>query len=387
MGGSSRRTRQGEPVPGVARPDVGVAGRRRNTPCPAPASSTWKGCRRPNCGVGSRRRCCRSRRSFPPTFRRWRRRRPGRRPARDAPPMPVRRVDAARAELAAVLRSLQDGHHRRHPREDAADTQVLLEEAADALGAEPPPRALSPIVYEPKAKVFVLFGGDHCDYLTNDTWVFDPAVAPMVAAAPGVGPAAARQPHAGRPTATASSSSPAATPTSPTPTTWAASTSIWTTASGPTTSPPTPGRAAAASRRAGRQPDVPHRAVPARSSSSTGPQPDAAAFQAKLKALPANVWTKTNPPASAAGQPRLGHGGHRPRPRPDPPLVRRPLRPRRHRRARNTTSPPTAGNCATPSSSRSASSTPTPNTPTASTSTTAPGSAATPTRTTASTRC
>lgn len=40
--------------------------------------------------------------------------------------------------------------------------------------SEPPPRALSPIVWSPSAKLFVLFGGDHCDYLSNDTWVFDP---------------------------------------------------------------------------------------------------------------------------------------------------------------------------------------------------------------------
>ena len=33
-------------------------------------------------------------------------------------------------------------------------------------------RPLSPLVYLPKLKSFVLFGGDHLDYLTNDTWVF-----------------------------------------------------------------------------------------------------------------------------------------------------------------------------------------------------------------------
>lgn len=43
------------------------------------------------------------------------------------------------------------------------------------LDAEPLPRALSPIAYDPKTKLFVLFGGDHLDYLMNDTWVFDPA--------------------------------------------------------------------------------------------------------------------------------------------------------------------------------------------------------------------
>lgn len=52
---------------------------------------------------------------------------------------------------------------------------LALSKAAEFLDAEPAPRALSPIAYDPKTKLFVLFGGDHLDYLTNDTWVFDPA--------------------------------------------------------------------------------------------------------------------------------------------------------------------------------------------------------------------
>ncbi|MEM7391899.1 MAG: hypothetical protein AAF492_06075, partial [Verrucomicrobiota bacterium] len=55
--------------------------------------------------------------------------------------------------------------------------------------AEPPPRAMygglarkqgeTPIeprilVYDRKTQRYVLFGGDHLDYLTNDTWLFDP---------------------------------------------------------------------------------------------------------------------------------------------------------------------------------------------------------------------
>jgi sialidase-1 len=54
------------------------------------------------------------------------------------------------------------------------ELQIRLEETADRLGAEPPPRALSPLAYDAKTKQFILFGGDHLDYLTNDTWVFDP---------------------------------------------------------------------------------------------------------------------------------------------------------------------------------------------------------------------
>jgi hypothetical protein len=54
-------------------------------------------------------------------------------------------------------------------------TPIDLDKISEILDAEPPPRALSPIVYEAATKLFVLFGGDHLDYLTNDTWVFDPA--------------------------------------------------------------------------------------------------------------------------------------------------------------------------------------------------------------------
>ena len=53
------------------------------------------------------------------------------------------------------------------------DAAPALEKAAEILGSEPSPRALSPIVYDAKTKLYVLFGGDHLDYLTNDTWVFD----------------------------------------------------------------------------------------------------------------------------------------------------------------------------------------------------------------------
>ena len=51
---------------------------------------------------------------------------------------------------------------------------VNLQKAIDVLTPEPPPRALSPIVYEPKSGLFFIFGGDHFDYLMNDVWAFDP---------------------------------------------------------------------------------------------------------------------------------------------------------------------------------------------------------------------
>jgi len=53
--------------------------------------------------------------------------------------------------------------------------QIELEIAGEAFDAEPPPRALSKIAFEPKSKLYVIFGGEHMDYSTNDLWVFDPA--------------------------------------------------------------------------------------------------------------------------------------------------------------------------------------------------------------------
>ena len=49
-----------------------------------------------------------------------------------------------------------------------------LEQGYDIISSAPAGRALSPIVYDKQTKLFVLYGGDHLDYLTNDTWVFDP---------------------------------------------------------------------------------------------------------------------------------------------------------------------------------------------------------------------
>ena len=62
--------------------------------------------------------------------------------------------------------------------------QRHLEFATEATSAEPPPRALvcdpksksQSLIYEPESKKYVLFGGDHLDYLTNDLWIFDPAI-------------------------------------------------------------------------------------------------------------------------------------------------------------------------------------------------------------------
>lgn len=49
----------------------------------------------------------------------------------------------------------------------------LHSESQDLWNIYPPPRALAAIAYDPMSKLYVMFGGDHLDYLMNDTWVFD----------------------------------------------------------------------------------------------------------------------------------------------------------------------------------------------------------------------
>lgn len=71
---------------------------------------------------------------------------------------------------------------------DMTAVQIAVEKAAEILDAEPPPRALSPIAYDQRSKVFVLFGGDHLDYLINDTWVFDPATKKWIQRHPTIAP-------------------------------------------------------------------------------------------------------------------------------------------------------------------------------------------------------
>lgn len=94
-------------------------------------------------------------------------------------------VDKAKALLPDLQQSLTPSTIQRF-----RVAQIHLELGAEALDAEPPARVLhcgkphrrddaSPdavgIVYDAKTKLYVMFGGDHLDYLTNDTWVFEPA--------------------------------------------------------------------------------------------------------------------------------------------------------------------------------------------------------------------
>jgi hypothetical protein len=82
----------------------------------------------------------------------------------------LRRLISAQKAIAKKLTEVTPATIR-----SMARIAIDLEQAAEHLDAEPPARALSPLVYDAHSKLYILFGGDHLDYLTNDTWVFDPA--------------------------------------------------------------------------------------------------------------------------------------------------------------------------------------------------------------------
>lgn len=54
--------------------------------------------------------------------------------------------------------------------------------------AEPPSRALAPLVYDAKNQVIVMFGGDHLDVLFSDTWVYQCATREWVKKNPPLSP-------------------------------------------------------------------------------------------------------------------------------------------------------------------------------------------------------
>ncbi len=90
-----------------------------------------------------------------------------------------------------------------HALKFARELQQKIELHADAQYPVPPSRQNSPIVYDRKNRVFVLFGGDHQDYLTNDTWALDlkkgwRRTSPDKAPSPRAGHALAYLPRSGK---------------------------------------------------------------------------------------------------------------------------------------------------------------------------------------------
>ncbi len=173
--------------------------------------------------------------------------------------------------------------------------QIELEIAAEAFDAEPPPRALSIIAYDSKTRLYAIFGGYHMDYSTNDLWVFDPAKRRWFQkhqdAAPeprfdarldasGDGKLAMRggafrgkgYQHCG-----------------PAKWTYDLEKNAWTTdAQGEKTFP-------SDTREGDAPPSGPENFM-------KGPKPDAAANEAKLKALPFNTWVRMKTPVALGGR-------------------------------------------------------------------------------------
>ncbi|MHC4913994.1 MAG: Kelch repeat-containing protein [Planctomycetota bacterium] len=72
---------------------------------------------------------------------------------------------------------------------DADVARRALDAARDALALQPPPRALSRLAYDASAEKIVLFGGDRLDMLYADTWVFDCRTKRWKEQRPATGPA------------------------------------------------------------------------------------------------------------------------------------------------------------------------------------------------------
>ena len=77
-------------------------------------------------------------------------------------------------ELLKTGKRIREGVLQADPINAMQQAQVHIEIGADALDAEPSPRLLSIPAYDKKSNLYVVFGGDHCDFVMNDTWVFDP---------------------------------------------------------------------------------------------------------------------------------------------------------------------------------------------------------------------
>ncbi len=91
---------------------------------------------------------------------------------------------------------------------DALKSARALQQKIEALSEEqypvPPSRRNSPLVYNAKHRCMVLFGGDHEDYMVNDTWILDldktawRRAKPGRAPSPRAGHALVSQPKSGK---------------------------------------------------------------------------------------------------------------------------------------------------------------------------------------------
>src|SRR5262249_33457832 len=72
--------------------------------------------------------------------------------------------------------------------QDVEAAKRAIGSVCGTVALRPPQRALSRMVYDPVNKQIVLFGGDHLDRLLADTWVFDCASKRWLEKRPALGP-------------------------------------------------------------------------------------------------------------------------------------------------------------------------------------------------------
>jgi hypothetical protein len=82
-------------------------------------------------------------------------------------------VDKAVAALSKAGDGFSEGRLSAGLIKSVCDAAWALDQAADCLRTSPGRRVNASTAYDPKNEVIVLFGGDHFDYLTNDTWIYD----------------------------------------------------------------------------------------------------------------------------------------------------------------------------------------------------------------------
>jgi len=100
------------------------------------------------------------------------------------------RVEKAQAALAPAGDDFNAGQVSRELIKGIFTAAWLLDEAADCVRSSPGGRYKSAVVYDPVARSIVVFGGDHGDYLLNDTWVYDCATRAWKQLFPPVSPRA-----------------------------------------------------------------------------------------------------------------------------------------------------------------------------------------------------
>jgi len=96
-------------------------------------------------------------------------------------------LDAATTKLKLACRTLGQKTRAEIIR-IVESARYALGSACAALALQPPQRALSRMVYDPENRQIVLFGGDQLDRLLADTWVFDCASRRWQEKRPALGP-------------------------------------------------------------------------------------------------------------------------------------------------------------------------------------------------------